>query len=95
MLLFQVMGFEPIEYTDAGAAKTDRATVSELLLGASEDQKVILDALISISETAIVKNTFLTAFKELSLKDKEGNYTLHGNHNLGAVMSGRLSSNQP
>lgn len=100
ILLFDVMGFEPIEFTDTGAPKTDRASIKEfreslLVYGENCDKTDVLDALISLSETAIVKNTFLTAFKELSILDKDGNYTLHGNHRLGGTISGRLSSSEP
>jgi len=97
VLLYDVMGFEPVEYTNKRIPKTDRASLKEfasLLL--EEDPKLVtLKALQAISETAIIKSTFLQAFKDMSLQDTKGNYTLHGNHRLGAVMSGRLSSNEP
>lgn len=96
-MLFDVMGFEPVEFTDTGAGKTDRASIKEFLSLCPEDDERIelLKALISISETAIVQNTFISAFKELSLADKDGNYSLHGNLRLGGTQSCRLSSSEP
>lgn len=97
VLLFDVMGFEPIGMTDGGAAKTDRASIAEFLGQLSEDDPkyLTLKSLIGVSETSIIQNTFISAFKELSLLDSSGGYTLHGNLRLGATQSSRLSSSEP
>lgn len=97
VLLFDVMGFEPIELTDGGSPKTDRASIKEFISQLSEDDPKLdtLNALKAISETAIIINTFITAFEEMSLKDKEGQYTLHGDLRIGGTQSGRLSSSNP
>jgi DNA polymerase-1 len=97
VLLFDVMGFEPIELTEGGSPKTDRASIKEFLSECPEDDARIgtLKALVSISETAIIQNTFISAFKEMSLDDGHGNFTLHGNLRLGGTQSGRLSSSEP
>lgn len=97
VLLFDVMGFTPIAYTDGGSPKTDRASIQEFILSLSEDDPKleVLGALKAVSETAIILNTFISAFKEMSLADKDGNYTLHGNLRLGATQSSRLSSSEP
>lgn len=97
VLLFDVMEFDPIGFTDGGSPKTDRASIQEFMSQLSEDDPKLatLNALKAISETAIIKSTFLAAFKEMSLADKDDNYTLHGDHRLGGTMSGRLSSSSP
>lgn len=97
VLLYDVMGFEPIEFTDTGLPKTDRASLKEFRTYLAEDDDKVgtLNALQAISETAIIQNTFLSAFKEMSLADELGGYTLHGNLRLGGTQSGRLSSSEP
>lgn len=97
VLLYDVMGFEPIEFTETNLPKTDRASLKEFksLLPEDDDRRKTLDALQAISETAIIQNTFLSAFKEMSLEDATGQYTLHGNLRLGGTQSGRLSSSEP
>lgn len=96
-LLYDVMGFEPIEFTDTGLPKTDRASLKEFksFLAEDDDKLVTLNALQAVSETAIIENTFLSAFRDMSLADSMGRYTLHGNLRLGGTQSGRLSSSEP
>jgi DNA polymerase-1 len=96
ILLFDVMGFEPIEFTDTGVGKTDRASIKEFLSQLPDDdpKRNTLNALKAISETAIIQNTFIAAFKELSIVESNG-ATLHGNLRLGGTQSGRLSSSEP
>jgi len=97
VLLFDVMEFEPVEFTETGAAKTDRASIAEFISSCPEDDPRLdtLKALKAISETAIIQNTFISSFQELSLTDADGNYTLHGNLRLGGTQSARLSSSEP
>jgi DNA polymerase-1 len=96
-LLFDVMGFEPIEFTATGQPKTDRASIKEFigLLTEDDDKLTTMAALVAISETGIIKTTFLETFRDIALCNAKGEYTLHGNHRLAGPISGRLSSNSP
>jgi len=94
MLLFDVLNFQPVELTAKGAPKTDRASIQEFLTYADAHQKLALEALINISQTSIILNTFLHAFETMSIT-QDGVTTLHGNLRLGGTQSGRLSSNEP
>ena len=101
LLLFDIMGFEPIEYTSTGQSSTNRATIKELLETAEIDKKPALEALVTISQAGIVLNTFISAFEEMSITqavDGDGSVdytTLHGSLKLGGTQSGRLSSSDP
>ena len=94
ILLFDVMGFEPVDFTAKKAPKTDRASIKEFLELADIEQKPILEALVTISQAGIVLNTFINAFEELSIT-QDGHTTLHGSLVLGGTQSGRLSSRDP
>jgi len=97
ILLFDIMGFEPIEFTDTGQPKTDRASIKEFigLLTEDDDKLTTMNALVAISETGIIKTTFLETFRDIALCNAKGEFTLHGNHRLAGPISGRLSSNSP
>lgn len=97
VLLFDVMEFEAVEFTEAGSPSTARASIKEFITQCPENDSrtELLKALVSISETAIIQNTFISAFKELSLADWADRYSLHGNLRLGGTQSGRLSSSEP
>lgn len=94
VLLFDIMGFEPVDYTKTKAPKTDRASIKEFLDYADMDQKPVLDALVTISQAGIVLNTFINAFNELSIT-QDGHTTLHGSLVLGGTQSSRMSSRDP
>lgn len=57
--------------------------------------KRTLQILIEFAEVAIIRNTFINAFIENSVKKRDGVYWLHGSFNLGGTVSGRLSSKAP
>ena len=94
LLLFDIMDFEPVDFTKTKAPKTDRASIKEFLDYATDAQKPVLDALVTISQAGIVLTTFISAFKELSIT-QDGHTTLHGSLVLGGTQSGRLSSRDP
>ncbi len=96
VLLFDVMQFTPVDVTETGAPRTDRASIKEFISECLPDDPRLktLNALTSISETAIIKSTFLSTFLEISEEVGDG-YIINGNHRLGGTMSGRLSSSQP
>lgn len=102
VLLFDVMHFEPIDFTKTKLPKTDRSSIEEFLTIAEVDQRDTLQALVSISQAGIVLNTFVKAFETLSLPHEiegyapnsqgfEGYSTLHGSLVLGGTQSGRLN----
>jgi len=94
LLLFDIMGFEPVDFTKTKAPKTDRASILEFLEFADSEQKPVLEALVTISQAGIVLNTFINAFQELSVTQGDST-TLHGSLVLGGTQSGRLSSRDP
>jgi DNA polymerase-1 len=55
----------------------------------------VLDAITGITEIEKIRNTFIKAFKENTIRKQDGNTYLHGNFNLGGTVSGRLSSSNP
>lgn len=55
----------------------------------------VIKALIGYAEVTKILGTFITAFKEKSVKKEDGNYYLHGNFNITGTKSGRQSSSDP
>ena len=94
ILLFDVMGFIPIDKTKTGMPSTNRASIEEFAQFADMDKKPALEALVKVSQTANILSTFIGAFNSLSI-EQNGETTLHGNLKLGGTQSGRLSSNSP
>lgn len=54
----------------------------------------ILKCLLEINKVSKIIDTFIPSFKNNYIL-KDGNYFLHGNFNLGATVSGRMSSSNP
>ena len=52
----------------------------------------LLKALIELSAVEKILSTFISAFKEKSILKDDGYYSLHSSINLGACVSGRMSS---
>ena len=52
----------------------------------------LLNALIELSAVEKILSTFLSTFKEKSILKDDGYYYLHSSINLGACVSGRMSS---
>ena len=97
LLLFNIMDYTPEEFTPKGSPKSSRAIIEELLEGETEyEKREVLEALITISQTAIILSTFLESFKEFWYNvDDTSIGRLYGNQRLGGTISGRLSSNSP
>lgn len=55
----------------------------------------LLKAIIEVGSVEKILGTFIKAMKEKSILKEDGNWYLHGSFNLGAVISGRLSSSNP
>ena len=95
ILLFDVMGLTPIEFTKNKAPSTNRASIQEWYNEEEhEGRKACLKALINVSQVGIILSTFIGAFEDLNIEVKDGN-VLHGDFVLGGTTSGRLSSKQP
>jgi len=97
VLLFDILEFEPIDFTDKKQPKTNRDSIIEFLDKVTDpDAKEALENLITISETSIVLSTFLKAFEDLWTDVGQGDIgRLYGNQRLGGTVTGRLSSNSP
>lgn len=100
ILLFDILGFEPIDVsTKTKEGKTDRASIKAFKAQAENDgEKDVaetLQALVDISETSIILNTFLTAFETYAVPHKDGRSWLNGSYRLGGTISGRLSASSP
>ena len=99
VLIFEVMGYEPIEMTKAGKPSTKREFIEEWLTEAKADDDTdaieCLQALVDVSQISIILNTFISAFENLSIAHPSGQYYLKGNLKLGGTQSGRLSSSEP
>lgn len=92
VLLYEVLELEVVNSTKKGSPATDKDTLVKLLnKTTNEEIKSILQILLDISELSKLTSYFLPAFKE-AYKDKQGNHRLLGFFNLGATVSGRMSS---
>lgn len=95
-LLFEVMGFEPLDYTPTGQPSTSKDDLKPLLYHTTDSDKLeVIRAFLDLAEVNILLNNFIKAFKNKSIKKSDGWYYLHGNFNLGGTVSGRLSSSNP
>jgi len=88
-LLFDYMGMESIENTDTGLPATGIRVLEQL------PKSDIVEALIEISKTSKILTTFISTLKEKSILKDDGNYYIHGNYNISAVKSGRMSCSNP
>jgi len=96
ILLFEIMDYEPIEFTDNDAPKTNRDSIKEFLdYEQDETKKEALEALIAFSEIAIILNTFLRSFEYDSIEVAPGEYRLYGNYKNGGTQTFRPTANNP
>ena len=97
LLLFDVMNYEPIEFSDlTNNPKTGKNTVFEYLqMETDETKKEVLKCLDNFSKISIVLNTFIKTLKTESIQVDGDHYRLYGNLvNAGAV-SYRPTANNP
>ena len=97
VLLFDIMGYEPLAFSaKTGAGKTDRATIEEFLLTETDPEAIeVLECLKGFSETAIVLNTFISSFKIDSREMTDGTYRLFGNLRVCGTQTARPTANNP
>ena len=95
-LLFDNLKLECTEYTPTGEPATGNKVLAEVLHTATtQAQKDILQLLMELSDVSIILNNFLKNFLTKSIRKADGLYYLHGNHNIGGTVSGRLSCSDP
>lgn len=99
ILLFDIMGFTPIEKTETGESSTNSASIKAFLAQAKASgdtsAEELLEAILAVSAADKVNGTFMNAFKEYANHHSNGDVYLNGNLKLGGTASGRLSSNNP
>lgn len=95
VLLYEVLGLPVLDKTKKKQPATGNKTLSKLKKHTSDPAVLeVLSALIEISKVAKILSAFIPTFKEAWLK-ADGCHYLHGNFNLGFVVSGRLSCSKP
>lgn len=99
ILLFQIMGFSPIEKTETGEPSTNSASIKAFVAESTNNGDVkaveLLEAILGASAADKVLGTFINAFETFAHKHPSGDTFLNGNLKLGGTASGRLSSNNP
>lgn len=95
-LLYTKMGLPVIDLTDTKLPATGADTIEKLRNHCTTpEQKELLSALIGLGKVGIILSTFIPAFENAIEKGTDDIVWLHGNLNLGATVSGRLSSSDP
>jgi len=90
-LMYNQLGYEPVDFTDSKQPATGSKTLKKLLvISKHQNHTEILEHLTGISQTSKILGTFIKAFKKHNIR---GN--LHGSLKLGGTQSGRLSSSDP
>ncbi len=97
MLLFEVMGYEPLEFSeDTGEPKADKDTIFEYLHAElDEEKKEVLECLTAFSQITIILDNFINAFRRDSIEVSPGHHRLYGNLVNAGAISARPTSNQP
>lgn len=94
-LLYDVLQLPVLDYTEKKQPATGRETIEKLKNHTTNPQVVaVLDALIDYSRNIKVLTTFIPAMLN-ARQGPDGWHYLTGNFNLGATVSGRLSSSEP
>lgn len=95
ILLYEVMQFPVLDYTDSKQPSTSKPSIKKLLARTEkEEYKEILQALMDLSDVDKMLTAFIPAFEKAHI-DKYGNAHLLGYINAGGTVSGRMSSNSP
>jgi len=95
-LLYEFWDFPVIDKTDSKEPATGAKTLAKLkVLAKTEEQEIVLNALIDISKVDIILDNFIKNFEEMAFTRNDGTVWLNGNLKLGGTQSGRLSSNSP
>jgi DNA polymerase-1 len=94
-LLYETLGLPVLDKTKKKQPATGNKTLTKLKHH-TQDPLVLelLNALVEIAKVSKILTAFIPSFKDAWLK-ADGCHYLHGNYNLGAVVSGRLSCSRP
>ncbi len=94
-LIYDHLGYDVIDLTDAGQPSTSGDTLKKLKVAAkNETDKEMFECLIELAQVAILIDNFVVNF-EKAVRGPDGHYYIFGNFNLGGTVSGRLSSSSP
>lgn len=94
-LLYEQMCLPVLDYTDTKQPATGGDTLEKLIHHTTNQAyKDILTALIGLSKVDKILTSFIPAF-EKAIPKADGRVYLHGNFNLGSVVSGRMSGSKP
>jgi len=96
ILLYDVMDYDPIEFTETDQPKTNRASIEEFLVTETDpDKREVLEALIAFSQISIILTTFLKSFENDSIEVAPNTYRLYGNLRNGGTQTYRPTANNP
>lgn len=94
-LIFDYMGYTPIDLTKGKAPATGGKTLEKLINHATcPEHKEIFEHLIELGQADIILTTFIPSFEEAQ-QLPDGSWRMYGNFNLGGTQSLRLSSSNP
>lgn len=94
-LLYNYLGLPILDYTDTKQPSTAGKTLAKLLNHTTNQEYIdIIKALIGLAQVSKILTSFIPAF-ENAVQQPDGSWKLYGNFNLGATVSGRLSSSNP
>jgi len=94
-LVFDYLGYEPIDFTKSKAPATGGKTLAKLINHATNPEHIeIFEHLIGLSHANKILTSFIPAF-EGAQQLPDGSYRLYGGFNLGGTQSLRLSSSKP
>lgn len=94
-LLFNFIGLKSNDKTSTGQDATGGKVIEKLVNKLSKDDTdiiTLLNALVDLGKVTKILDTFIKAFEEKTIKKDDGYWYLHGNFNISAVKSGRMSS---
>lgn len=94
-LLYNYLSLPILDYTDTKQPSTAGKTLAKLLNHTTNQEYIdIIKALIGLTQVSKILTSFIPAF-ENAVQQPDGSWRLYGNFNLGATVSGRLSSSNP
>jgi len=94
-LLYEVMGLPVLDKTPTKQPACGGDTLEKLVHHTeNQEYRAVIQALVTYSKVQKILTSFIPAFENGAPKADGMNY-LHGNFNLGSVVSGRMSASDP